>query len=245
MKQKRFLIIMLVIFILSACNNLQNIETTSSTSNEITATSMFTPFVTPTPSPKMDNTKEEDYDYPYPTPTDNHRNADGSISKNFLDVKYEYIDDTIRYINKELGYSLDFPDYWEDYLLISGYINSDEVSFYFFGKSIIGQGYYMNFEPMDGIYLFSIIPEEEIDSEDFMDVLGFVGIANDVRYFAVASLDVPMDILDGEYERLSNNKGIYQGNEIQTELIKNDIKSAWEMQDDIDDVMETFKAIEP
>ncbi len=148
----------------------------------------------------------------------------------------------IIYTNRELGFEISIPAHWNDYYKITNTQGGICVNFY--GKSLAGTG--ATISSQNGLPLFFILDETTVESETF-DSRQKVGTAQNVNYYFVTGTGMDLEpILMIDDENIKNHKAIY-GEELygdnQIPIIQQDKSKALQMQNDILQVIRSFRAL--
>jgi len=148
----------------------------------------------------------------------------------------------ILYTNSELGFSLTFPEHWQDHYRIVPTEGGIAVNFY--GESLAGQG--APKPAPSGLLMFYII-DRTVAEHGFLDSRQSVGTVKGIDYCYATGTDVTLSpiILSNEstvqaYARLFGDE-IY--GEPQLPLIHQDWEKAQQMLKDIPEILTSFTVL--
>ncbi len=146
----------------------------------------------------------------------------------------------IIYINDELGFSLTFPHNWKNYYKIRE--SEDGITINFYGKSLAGRGATINRD--DGLIMFFVQNEETVKAE-ILDSVTKLGTVNGINYYFATGTGFdlePIELINEETaKRFLDAYGLEIYGEAQLPLIQDDWKKAQQMQEDIPNILESFK----
>ncbi len=231
---KRLLTIILIIFLLSACEFSPTVETTT--------TPMPTPIATLvipyTPTPDLVILQSESNASEDMLKILLRRDSVNKISNH--DTGYfEFTDNKkLIYINEEYGFKISFPYYWKDSLNIDKYKDKKVWDINYLGYS--DECYLEYEERLQGLNIGTIGSEKDINLYIY-DGFTEIGSINGEKYYYATMYQGLLGILD-ELEFYEDGDRKYD--EIQYELMKIDYRIFLLMQDDIYEIMKTFEAID-
>ncbi|GKX30197.1 hypothetical protein SH1V18_26770 [Vallitalea longa] len=130
-------------------------------------------------------------------------------------------DEGIKYVNDVMGFSLTFPNSWEGYYNIVEEENGGYIDILYTGKDSTIKG-----EDGNGLYMFSIIREDELD--DFLDSIKEIGTYREQKYYYATHTDFEIGSLRDEEDENMNT----------------DFKKAMSMLEDVPQILETISAME-
>ena len=174
---------------------------------------------------------------------------DGCVDMDYVEEEFEKtVSETdtdekkdIVYQNDRLNFTLVFPESWAGYYKVIDVSGGVGVNFY--GKSFVGQGqpHFTN----KGLSLFYILDENAINS-GIWDSIRKIGSTSGKDYYFATATDMQLapiaifnDEIINEYIKLY---GYELYGETQIPIIKQDWEKVQIMQEDIDSIVESFKA---
>lgn len=138
------------------------------------------------------------------------------------------------YINENLGFSLEIPSEWEGYYNIVE--NAQGIIFMFCGESDACTQYNES-----GLLMFYIVNDEEVNSEA-LDSIRKIGTVQGISYYYATSTDVSLAPIMLVNDSLINDALEKYGEE-QTEIMKKDWEKVQEMQEDIPNLLQSFREL--
>jgi hypothetical protein len=143
----------------------------------------------------------------------------------------------IIYRNEKLGFELSFPESWDGWYLINA-IGENAIEVAFFGRSILSATDFFNEGGAPGLHIFLVANEAFITEGAFLDSIKEIGIAGAERFYFATTTDYPLGALKDNGEAYFRKL-----DEAETALVKADFEKAMKMRDDVDSILQTFRAI--
>jgi len=139
---------------------------------------------------------------------------------------------TTVYRNEKLGFELTFPKSWLGWYVVYEEEDENAISVAFYGKSKMSN---IDFEEygIPGLHMFYIANETYIEEPSFLDNIMEIGIGRTGKLFYATRTDWPLGALA--------DAGVIS-DEAESTLIELDYAKAIQMQNEIDDVINTFEA---
>jgi hypothetical protein len=139
----------------------------------------------------------------------------------------------IVYQNKKMGFELTLPKNWSGWYIV--HEGEDFIAVSFYGKSETATVRYSeDGEGWPGLLMFFIGNETFID-DSFLDSIEEIGKVGTTKFYYATPTDYPVgSLFDVE---------LFADDASEIALAKADYKRAKQMEDDVEDILKTFKAI--